>query len=786
MQDRLGRLAQMDPLSALVAGRRASTADDPTLFRPEIFDPANATQREDLSRLLADESVVVHDTLHEQLLELVGTLNPQRELSHGDRQALVVDRLGARPAAEYGRWVFYPWSKRLLHLLPPTEYFALRTDRNRYKILPAEQDALRTKTIGVVGLSVGQATALTLAMEGVGGRFRLADFDALSLSNMNRLRSGAHNIGLPKVVLAAREMFEIDPYLEIEIFPMGLEEKTLAAFFLEGTPIDLLVEECDDLYIKIRAREYARSHRIPVIMETSDRGMLDVERFDLEPNRPFLHGLVGDLQADSVRGMTTLAKIPYVLRILDESRLSKALAASILEVRHSISTWPQLASAVALGGAVVTDVARRIFLGHFEESGRYYVDLGQLVTAGMGVPVAMSPLVPELAPETMARVAVARPKPCAEARVSPDEVRYLVYHATLAPSAGNAQPWRFVFTGDELRGSLAEASRTGTDGDESAPYLALGAAAENLELAAGAIGLVATIEPFPEGTDSRHVFTARFRRSAGLPPPPLFERIVERFTNQRVGPRQPLTEAERVALLDAAREVGAELDLVEDDTRLGKVALVLGEAERVRLLSRALHEEYVGSLRWSAKEVLATRTGIDVATLELDATRLALLRVVSKWATLQTVRAAGGGAGLARARQMAVASASAVGLLRLKATGRSAFFAGGRAAQHVWLRATEHGLSLQPFDLIHLFTRFRHHGPIELAPADIVPPTRSGATLDAGAREALAALEQEFQAIFTPRAGSAIMLFRINHAAPPTARSLRHSVDEILTFSDAR
>jgi hypothetical protein len=45
--------------------------------------------------------------------------------------------------------------------------------------------------------------------------------------------------------------------------------------------------------LKILLREKARALRLPVLMETSDRGMLDVERFDLEPDRPILYGKVG-------------------------------------------------------------------------------------------------------------------------------------------------------------------------------------------------------------------------------------------------------------------------------------------------------------------------------------------------------------------------------------------------------------------------------------------------------------------------------------------------------------
>ena len=85
-----------------------------------------------------------------------------------------------------------------------------------------------------MGLSVGNAIALTLALEGVGGHLRLADFDRLELSNMNRIRAGVHEIGLPKVVLAARQIAEIDPYLGISILADGVTADNVERFLLGG------------------------------------------------------------------------------------------------------------------------------------------------------------------------------------------------------------------------------------------------------------------------------------------------------------------------------------------------------------------------------------------------------------------------------------------------------------------------------------------------------------------------------------------------------------------------
>ena len=178
--------------------------------------------------------------------------------------------------------MYYPWSGRLVHVLEPARFRELRSDRNRYKITPAEQTALASLRVGIVGLSVGNAVANTLALEGAFGELRLADFDTLSLSNTNRVRCGVHELGLNKAILCARQIYEQDPYARLVLYTDGITRDNVSSFLDAGGALDVVVDECDDLMVKVLLREEARRRRVPVIMETSDRGLLDIERFDCE------------------------------------------------------------------------------------------------------------------------------------------------------------------------------------------------------------------------------------------------------------------------------------------------------------------------------------------------------------------------------------------------------------------------------------------------------------------------------------------------------------------------
>ncbi len=254
----------------------------PQTWKWSVFDRSDAEQAADMDALVRSGQVwQVRNAIDEQIEELTRS-RAQAGLDAGSQRAAIPS-----PAAAdtFGRWIYYPWSGSLVHVLPPTEFRELRLDRNRHKITLPEQRRLARLTVGIVGLSAGNAIARTLCLEGVAERFKLADFDTLGLSNMNRLEAGVLELGLPKTVLLARRLAEINPYVELTLWEEGLKDDDVNRF-LSDPRIDVLIDEADDMRMKLLVRERARACRITVLMETSDRGMLDVERFDLEPDRP--------------------------------------------------------------------------------------------------------------------------------------------------------------------------------------------------------------------------------------------------------------------------------------------------------------------------------------------------------------------------------------------------------------------------------------------------------------------------------------------------------------------
>jgi molybdopterin/thiamine biosynthesis adenylyltransferase len=738
--------------------RAAAARRDVITFRPVVLDAAAPHTPAALVELAADPTVVVVDELAAQLEQLVRGRAPSDELTPADMREAVERLLGGRAPTAFGSWAFYPWSRQLVHVLPEELHRELRLDRNRYAITPDEQRRLSGLRVAVAGLSVGRAVVSTLAHEGIGGELRLADFDVLDLSNLNRGAGGVADVGAGKVVLAAREVAELDPYVRVAAFPRGVDETTIGAF-VEGA--DVIVDECDDLQMKVRLREHARAARRPVVMATSHRGMLDVERFDLEPDRPPFHGLLGGVTSAQLRGLTTKQKVPYVIRILDAASLTERAAASLVEVRQTVSTWPQLASDVALGGAMVANAVRRIALGHLECSGRFHADLDELTADGRQAPLpAPRAWRPAPAPETPPP----RMPPAGGGEApAPAEIRYVVACASSAPSGGNMQPWRFEAAGNVIRAWIDPARSSFLDFRERAALLALGAALEAASIGARALGF----EPLARVVDEGPVWALALERATRTRDEAVADMLWRRCSNRRTGASQPIAEE---VLADLARHA-APLDArVLAGDALAQVGTALGALDRVRFLSPRLRRDLVGELRFTAEEARGTRDGIDVAALELDAADRAAIDVLRTGAGMQLLAALDRGWGLGNAAREAFARPGAAIVLRATAVDRAALVAAGRGLMRLWLEATRHGLAVHPWGSPFLFQRLLEDG------ASLDGWERAELTRVAGAFRRLVGLDRD---------RPTLLILRLSRSAPPSTRSLRRPIDDVLAIAAA-
>lgn len=207
-----------------------------------------------------------------------------------------MDRLVESGAERDGRsevessesWAFFPWTGKLVRIPSESALQERRASRIQADLPSEERTKLASLRVGVVGLSRGTSTALTLAREGIGGTFRLADLDDQGSSN---------------AVFVAREILQIFPYARVELFPRGIGDDSMDAFFGDpSAPLDLLFEECDDLRVKALLRREAQRRHV----------------------------------ATGVEGLRAYEKVPILVALLGAESMSARLAVSLGDIEERL------------------------------------------------------------------------------------------------------------------------------------------------------------------------------------------------------------------------------------------------------------------------------------------------------------------------------------------------------------------------------------------------------------------------------------------------------------------
>jgi molybdopterin/thiamine biosynthesis adenylyltransferase len=686
-----------------------------------VLDAADPADKAVLDRLRGDPLIEVIDHRDEQLEELRKLLpSPDPEL-----------------VAEPSRWAYYPWRRTVVAVLAPRAFRAVRLDRNRNMITAEEQTRLGELRIGVAGLSVGHVIAHTLAAQGLCGELRLADFDRLELSNLNRVPATVFDLGVNKAEAAARRIAELDPYLPVRVLTAGLTADTVDEF-LNG--LDIVVEECDSLDMKALVREGARARRIPVLMATSDRGLVDVERFDLEPRRPILHGLLGDLDLARLPQMSSKDKVPYLLRFLEGQQLSPRMAASVVEIDRQLSTWPQLAGDVVLGATAIAEAVRRIGVGDELWSGRARIDVGgQLSQLHQ--------------PETVTAQPAAKDSDLS----LPGLPGIIAAAAIRAPSAANAQPWHIEATTDAIALRLAPQHTSTLDVGFRGSAVALGAALFNAKVAAAnhdVLGPVSLLENV-DGAPLQAMLQLRDGSDSDLAE--LYQPMLARETNRRPGTPSPIAADTIELLRTTAEREGARLHFLTQRDDIARAATILAAADRTRYLTPGLHAEMVSELRWPGDRF--PDTGIDVLSLELEPDDFAALDILRRADVMANLAQWNAGSALGDDTRRRVLEASAIAAISVAGSSLTDYARGGSAAEAVWITAQQRGFAVQPTSPVFLYA----HDVDELT------------ELSTSFAEELSELKKEFhQLVRTPPGEHLVLVMRLTVATPASVRSRRN------------
>ena len=355
----------------------------------------------------------------------------------------------------------------------------------------------------------------------------------------------------------------------------------------------------------------------------------------------------------------------------------------------------------------------------------------------------------------------------------------LVRAATLAPSPDNNQPWRFELRGGRLAVFADAARGLPSDAEGMFCLLALGAAVENICIAARALGhapivnCLATRPPLDAAAASEPVAEISFERREFEPErDPLADQISQRCTCRRPFDRRTI-EAEKLDRLAAAAcQLGdVRVDWLSGREQLSAMARLVAAGDRIRFEHQPFHAELYRQLRFSRSAAERTQDGLDLRSLELPAGGGLVLRLLRSWPVLSGLNRLGFSRLLTLSSAKLVRRCGAVGAIsapEVEGAGRLAnYLTAGRALERLWLTAGGEGLSLHPLGSLPIFMR---------------PSSQRNAL--PRHRALCEQISQEFAALVQGSRGRATtILFRIGYSEPPRVRSLRRAVGDVLPSS---
>ena len=183
----------------------------------------------------------------------------------------------------------------------------------------------------------------------------------------------------------------------------------------------------------------------------------------------------------------------------------------------------------------------------------------------------------------------------------------LVRYATLAPNGHNTQPWKFRVAADQIDILPDFARRTPVvDPDDHHLFVSLGAAAENLSLAATARGYAGELVFDPGGNGTVRVALL----SRPMEQSPLFEAIRHRQSTRAEYDGRPVSAPDLRQLAEAAVAPGVDLVIITDHAQMAKVTDLIVTGNSVQMADAAFVTELKQWLRFNPPEALVKRDGL--------------------------------------------------------------------------------------------------------------------------------------------------------------------------------
>lgn len=329
-----------------------------------------------------------------------------------------------------------------------------------------------------------------------------------------------------------------------------------------------------------------------------------------------------------------------------------------------------------------------------------------------------------------------------------------------APSGDNCQPWFFKITANQVYiYNIPERDTSLYSWGQRSSYIAHGALIQNIKISAAANGYQTHVALFPKTTESNLVASITFQQGPtedGM----LADSIAKRTSNRKKYRDQPLTQEQRVKLLENIQNVSSvKITLIENPEQ----RLILGKAvaqnERILFENKEMHQFFFDHINWSTEEDTQKRTGFYIKTLELPLPIQAVFKLFKSWRVMKILSAIGFPRLIALGNAKIYSSGSAIGIVTIPDISKESFVAAGQTLEQIWLSATKLGLSFQILAGITLLKLGIDQGETKKLSTDH--------------QRIITDAYQQITSVYNPDKQKIAILFRIGVADKPSAHTSR-------------
>ncbi len=642
--------------------------------------------------------------------------------------------------------------------------------RNIGWVTESEQQYLRGKRIAIAGMGgVGGAHLITLTRLGIGA-FTLSDFDKFDIENFNR-QAGAKisTIGEPKLQTLIDMALDINPELDIRVFPEGVSADSVDTFLED---VDMYVDGLDFFALQARKAVFNACNRLGIPVTTAAPlgigtavlnflpGKMSFEEyFRLEgysEEEQYLRFFIGLTPARIQQGyLIDPSRIDVYARkgpstIMACDLCAGAAASQVLKVLL------KRGKVLAAPWGLHFDAYRNRLAKTWRPGGNNHPLQRLAFFIGKKMLLKKPPIRP-------AKPAPYRPVTAAEKVL--DQARW-------APSGDNTQPWRFelidnsrfVVHGSDTRNTVVY------DLDGHASQLAIGGLLVSIDIAAANLGLRACYEQRSALPDQTPTFDIGLQPDPEVTASPLATYLPVRCVQRRAMSTRPLTPKEQ-AQLEASLPKGYQIRWFTGWSGRWQAARLMFANAKVRLTlpeAFSVHSQIIDwGQQFSDDKIPEQAVGIDPLTAKLmrwamdswERVRFMnrfLLGTLPPRIQLDLVP------GLCCAAHFAIVADS-------PPRTTDDYLQGGRAMQRFWLTATQLGLGLQPEMTPLIFARYLREG-LQFTQTESVERLARGCS-------------KQFDRLMSGDAERAVFIGRIGDSPLPPSRSTRLDLGALLIFN---